>query len=297
MIKADYHMHTDWCDGSASAEEMIRSAVSKGMEEIGFSGHGYTAFDRTYSMSPEAEESYRQELEALREKWKDKIRVYIGIERDFFSDAPRGPWEYVIGSVHYIRPEGVAEKGFKVMPDLEAGYVPIDESPEILRAAADALFDGDMISLAEEFFATAGRAAEKTGCDIIGHFDLISKFNENGELFDDTDPRYIAAWKAAADRSYSPAMKYSAAARPSAAWSLKNVMLFAGRFVRSIRESVGSKSTVGSPVLKYLRRSAGLITAAMMPEKPPALTSVELRRPRSCRSSWTSHGGVHFSRA
>ena len=199
MIKADYHMHTDWCDGSASAEEMIRSAVSKGMEEIGFSGHGYTAFDRTYSMSPEAEESYRQELEALREKWKDKIRVYIGIERDFFSDAPRGPWEYVIGSVHYIRPEGAAEKGFKVMPDLEAGYVPIDESPEILRAAADALFDGDMISLAEEFFATAGRAAEKTGCDIIGHFDLISKFNENGELFDDTDPRYIAAWKAAAD--------------------------------------------------------------------------------------------------
>ena len=39
----------------------------------------------------------------------------------------------------------------------------------------------------------------KCGADIIGHFDLISKFNEAGALFDEADPRYIAASRAAAD--------------------------------------------------------------------------------------------------
>ena len=41
---------------------------------------------------------------------------------------------------------------------------------------------------------------EKTGCDIIGHFDLVSKFNEDGSLFDETHPRYRAAALAALER-------------------------------------------------------------------------------------------------
>ncbi len=40
----------------------------------------------------------------------------------------------------------------------------------------------------------------RTKCDIIGHFDLVSKFNERYGMFDENDPRYIKAWQAAADR-------------------------------------------------------------------------------------------------
>ena len=32
-----------------------------------------------------------------------------------------------------------------------------------------------------------------THCDIVGHFDLIRKFNRDGALFDEHHPRYTAA--------------------------------------------------------------------------------------------------------
>jgi histidinol-phosphatase (PHP family) len=39
----------------------------------------------------------------------------------------------------------------------------------------------------------------KTGADIIGHFDLVTKFIEVGAPIDTAHPRYIRAWKSAAD--------------------------------------------------------------------------------------------------
>ena len=40
---------------------------------------------------------------------------------------------------------------------------------------------------------------EVTKCDIIGHFDLITKFIEQDAGFDVRHPRYVKAWQAAAD--------------------------------------------------------------------------------------------------
>ena len=75
----------------------------------------------------------------------------------------------------------------------------MDESPELLRAAAEKHFHGDLYALIEEYYRTLARVVEKTGADIIGHFDLISKFNEGGALFDEAAPRYLAAAQKAAD--------------------------------------------------------------------------------------------------
>ena len=215
MINKDYHMHTTWCDGSSTAEEMVRAAVDMGLEEIGFSGHSNTPFDTSYCMSKEETESYRKELEELREKYRDRISIKIGLEMDRFSDAEPDEFDYVIGSVHYIRvplpadsfagemADGAAEtadsaatpaipEGCLLYEDKDGPqvYIPIDESPQILQDAADAYFGGDIIAL----------VADVTRCDIIGHFDLITKFNEDGDLFDENDPRYIKAWKLAVDR-------------------------------------------------------------------------------------------------
>jgi len=35
----DYHMHTTLSDGQNTHEEMVLSAIDKGLEEIGFSDH------------------------------------------------------------------------------------------------------------------------------------------------------------------------------------------------------------------------------------------------------------------
>ena len=185
MLK-DLHTHTAYCDGAASPEEMIKAAIVRGLTAIGISGHSYTSFDTSYCMSLDDIPRYIAEMRWLRAKYFDRIHVLCGVEQDYYSDYPTDEFDYVIGSVHYLK--------------FGDEYVPVDESPDILRAAADKYFGGDIYSLCEEYYRTAADVAERTGCDIIGHFDLITKFIEREPLFDTSHPRYIAAWQAAADK-------------------------------------------------------------------------------------------------
>ena len=185
MINKDLHAHTTYCDGSNTPEEMVRAAIDKGLTTFGLSGHSYTSFDTSYCMQKEDIPRYIAECRYLRAKYFDEIHVLCGVEQDYYSDYPADEFDYAIGSVHYLR--------------LGGEYVPVDESPRILREAAEKYFGGDIYALCEEYFRTAADVVNKTGCDIIGHFDLIAKFNEKEKLFDESDPRYIAAWQAAAD--------------------------------------------------------------------------------------------------
>ena len=185
MITKDLHAHTAYCDGANSPEEMVKAAIDKGLTTFGLSGHSYTSFDTSYCMQREDIPRYIAEVNYLKAAYYDRIHVLCGVEQDYYSDYPTDEFDYVIGSVHYLR--------------LGEEYVPVDESADILRSAADRYFGGDMIALCEEYYRTVADVANKTGCDIIGHFDLISKFNEREHLFDESDPRYAAAWKAAAD--------------------------------------------------------------------------------------------------
>ena len=183
MIKGDLHVHTNYCDGKSSAEETVLKAIKLGLSVIGFSGHGYTSFDTRYCMT--RTESYRAEISALSGKYKERIKILCGVERDLFGEEC--PWaDFTIGSVHYMK--------------VEDELVDVDESPEKLLVAAKKYFDGDVLSLCEIYFDEVGSVAEKLHPDIIGHFDLISKFNEDGALFDEDSPRYINAWKKAVDK-------------------------------------------------------------------------------------------------
>lgn len=61
-------------------------------------------------------------------------------------------------------------------------------------------FDGDWYAFAEEYFSLVSDLYDKTKCDIVGHFDLLTKFNENGCRFDESNPRYRKAWQSALNR-------------------------------------------------------------------------------------------------
>lgn len=186
MILQDLHTHTTYCDGKNTPEEMVQAAIAKGLARIGFSGHCYTFFDERYCMSIPNVIKYMTEINALKEKYRGKIEIRCGVEQDYYSNFSRMGFDYVIGSVHYIK---VGEE-----------YIPVDETPALLTEAAKKHFGGDFYALAEEYFRTVGEVLAKTGGDIIGHFDLISKFNEGGRLFDESHPRYVAAYKSAIDR-------------------------------------------------------------------------------------------------
>jgi histidinol-phosphatase (PHP family) len=177
--QVDYHIHSTFSDGKNTPEEIILKAIDKGMTEIGFSDHSYTFFDESYCINKDDIKNYQDTIRALSLKYKDKIKVLCGIEQDFYSAESTDNYDYIIGSVHYVK--------------INDEYVPVDENPETLIAAAEKYFNGDLLSLAEEYFKTVAKVVEKSNCDIIGHFDLITKFNECNKLFDETSPRYRKA--------------------------------------------------------------------------------------------------------
>ncbi len=182
----DLHIHTVFSDGNDTPEQNVLSAVKKGLARIGFSDHSYTSFDTRYCLSKEKITVYKEEILRLKEKYRDTIEILCGIEQDYYSDIPAEGYDYVIGSVHYVKKDGE--------------FLPIDDDAETLRGIAKEHFGGDAYALAEEYFNTVADVVKKTNCDIIGHFDLISKFIEMDTLFDTENPRYRAAWQNAVEK-------------------------------------------------------------------------------------------------
>ena len=178
----DLHMHTIWSDGTNTAEEMVQEAIRKGLETVGISDH---SSGDPCGMTLEQSVDYRAEIARLKEKYAGQIRVLCGLERDYFTDD-FADYDYTIGSVHWL-----------AMPD--GHRVPIDYMAEKLREGADRYFGGDFYALAEAYYAMMAKVVEVTKCDIIGHFDLITKFIEQDPAFDTNHPRYVKAWQQAAD--------------------------------------------------------------------------------------------------
>jgi histidinol-phosphatase (PHP family) len=181
-MDSNYHTHTTFCDGTDSPEELVLEAIRLGCPEIGFSGHSHLKED-VCSMSEEGTIAYCREICRLREKYSDRIAVRLGIERDIFSDIDTGLFEYSIGAVHFVEKDG-------------RKYT-VDESPEKFRWIVREIYRGDPYALAEDYYALVGKLWERTGCDVIAHFDLITKYNEGNCLFDTAHPRYLAASDAA----------------------------------------------------------------------------------------------------
>lgn len=189
MRLENLHTHTVFSDGENTPEEMAEAAVSLGFSALGFSDHSFTGFDPDYCMTPESYEAYKKEIRRLKEAYAGRLEIRLGIEQDLYSDLPAEGFDYVIGSVHYLK--------------LRDEYVCADWGGEygarILKDAAERFFGGDIYKVLECYFEAVSGIPERTGADIIGHFDVIRKANEVSPFFDPSNPRYRAAWKKAAD--------------------------------------------------------------------------------------------------
>ena len=189
MKKINLHSHTTYCDGVNGAEEMIQAAISKGFDVFGFSGHSYLDFDDSWCMSEENTKLYKEEIKTLRDKYESQITVLCGVEQDYLSNTPTDDYDYVIGSVHVIH------KGDK--------YISVDYTADHLIEHIDSCYNGDALSFAEDYFSLIGDVHNKTKCHIVGHFDLLTKFNEKAQIFDISHPRYKVAEDAALSKLLS----------------------------------------------------------------------------------------------
>jgi histidinol-phosphatase (PHP family) len=169
----DYHMHSILSDGKDSYEEMVRLAISKGLDEIGFSDH-VCLKPVDWAISLIDIPVMTEQILDLRLKYQGQINIRYGIEMDYIPGQETElneliesiPLDYVIGSVHFIDDWNFdTDQSFY-------GKWPNDQ-------------------LYEEYFELIQQASASGLFDIIGHLDIIKKFriypeSNQDKLFEDT---------------------------------------------------------------------------------------------------------------
>lgn len=175
MLKADFHTHTNYCDGADTPAVMVESAYKMGLTDYGVSGHAYFPYGWDGGMSDETLLKYKKDLYALREEYAGRMNIYIGIELDLLGPLQKA--EYAIGSVHCVKKDGE--------------YVMVDGSDAALSDAVNRLWGGNWYALTRDYYEMEAVVYEKTRCDWVGHFDLITKFNQDYVHFDETKDEYL----------------------------------------------------------------------------------------------------------
>lgn len=112
---ANYHTHTPLCHhAEGPTEEYVRTAVRCGYDVLGFSDHtpwryATPGFASRIRMLPEQLDGYAAELQALRRQYDGRIKLYIGLEAEYFpaymdwllAEKERLGLDYLILGCHY----------------------------------------------------------------------------------------------------------------------------------------------------------------------------------------------------
>jgi histidinol-phosphatase (PHP family) len=159
-----YHNHTNWSDGAPTLAAQIQAAKAAGIDELGISDH-YVLYpggeEVEWSLPLDLLGDYVLQLRAAAAEVRG-LTLRLGIEADFFPEtvddlrerlAPF-PWDYVIGSVHYV-------DGF-----------PIDENTRFW----DALPPEERDEKWRLYWVRVRQLAESGVYDFLAHPDLPKKF-------------------------------------------------------------------------------------------------------------------------
>ena len=157
----DLHNHTPLCNHAEGLpQEYVNLAIQKGIKIYGFSDHAPMEFDKQYRMSFDDMKTYENEINSLKEKYKDKIKILLGYEVDFtpkkYLDKRvlEANVDYLIGSVHFLDNWGF-------------------DNPEFIKEWEKR----DVDDVYKEYFSYIKELAESKLFQIVGHIDLIKVFN------------------------------------------------------------------------------------------------------------------------
>ncbi len=163
-LPADYHMHTPLCrHASGEPVDYARRAIECGLTEIGFSDHSPMRrddFDDWRMQDDQLDEYVGKVRKAQRDFPQLAIRLalevdYLPGQEDWIRDlAGRHPWDYFIGSVHYVSDDWAVDSPFKLSEWKHR----------------------DTFEVWSVYFDRLTRAAETGLFEIIGHADLPKKF-------------------------------------------------------------------------------------------------------------------------
>lgn len=163
-LPADYHMHTPLCrHASGEPVDYARRALEVSLTEIGFSDHSpmrQDDFDDWRMLGSELD----QYVEKVRKAQKDfpQLAIRLALEVDYLPGhenwirelAARHPWDYFIGSVHYVSDSWAVDNPNKLSE----------------------WKNRDAWEVWSVYFERLTKAAETGFFEIIGHADLPKKF-------------------------------------------------------------------------------------------------------------------------
>jgi histidinol-phosphatase (PHP family) len=169
---------------------VVARAIDAGFTTYGLSEHcarwrSEDRFPDELDLSPDdlvaLFDDYVAEARRLRDAHADRLEILLGFETEVLPPerwpaAMRGvraaipDCDYMIGSVHHV--DGL----------------PIDSSPALYTRAVDAAGGAEALRLA--YFALVERVATELAPEVLGHFDLVRKFDRDAL---DGTPRLRAA--------------------------------------------------------------------------------------------------------
>ncbi|MFC4454620.1 histidinol-phosphatase HisJ [Deinococcus sonorensis] len=173
----DSHLHTPLCGhASGHPREYAQAALDAGLSGICFTDHIPMPrwYDAPWRMRRDQLDEYIQTVQEVQREFAGRLDVRLGLEADFHPGTEgyvaevleAHPWDYVIGSVHYLGAWGF-------------------DNPEFV----DEYERRDLGTLYRHYYALIEGAARSGLFDAIGHLDLPKKFGHR-------DPQGAAALRA-----------------------------------------------------------------------------------------------------
>jgi histidinol-phosphatase (PHP family) len=192
MKPSSLHVHTVFCDGKNTAEEMVLAGIESGMETLGFSAHAAWPFSSIWHLHPGRYGEYTAEIGRLKTLYNSRIRILCGFEADWIQGvtAPdRGAYaqfspDYLIGSVHYVF--GPGTKKHDSRPTLWS----VDASRDEVAKGIEECFRGDGKRAATAYWGAVRDMVSSCDFDIIGHLDVLRKCNGALHFFDENASWY-----------------------------------------------------------------------------------------------------------
>ncbi|MBN2039062.1 MAG: histidinol-phosphatase [Spirochaetes bacterium] len=199
MAWANYHTHSDFCDGTGCPEDYVESALVNDIVSLGFSSHCPVPVENDFSMPMARFDEYCKTIDVLKNKYSSRLEIYCGLEVDFVrdidiaKDIDLSRLDYSIGSVHFLGREALMMN------------TSVDMRKEMLEDSINRDCSGSIKEAVEIYYNTMREMICTSDINIIGHLDIIKKNNKDNAFFNENDKWYrdlvIATLEAASKKN------------------------------------------------------------------------------------------------
>ena len=214
----NYHTHTSRCGHAIGTdEEYVQYAIEAGIKELGFSDHIPFKFvsQPGVRMDYDKLDEYISSINALKEKYKDKIKIYVGFEAEYYHEYHNYYLEllkkvdYLICGQHFTLNEdkSLAYSGYlkdnkeaivdyvnRVIEAIESGLFKYIAHPDFILIAysnRDEFIEGQMRRICE--------AAEKHHIPLEYNLEGIKKQLTHNIIYQEAFYPYDYFWKIASE--------------------------------------------------------------------------------------------------